>query len=71
MSSQRHVIYIGVTSNIERRVFQHKAHTSAGFTDTYNVTQSGLRRAIRLGDQGDSPGERTEEVAAREESCAD
>ncbi len=22
----------------ERRVFQHKAHTSAGFTDTYNVT---------------------------------
>ena len=38
MSSQRHVIYIGVTSNIERRVFQHKAHTSAGFTDTYNVT---------------------------------
>ncbi len=38
MSSQRRAIYIGVTSSIERRVFQHKAHTSAGFTDTYNVT---------------------------------
>jgi putative endonuclease len=36
MSSQRHVIYIGVTGNIELRV--HKAHTSAGFTDTYDVT---------------------------------
>jgi len=38
MSSQRRVLYVGVTSDIERRVFQHKAHTFGGFTAKYNVT---------------------------------
>jgi putative endonuclease len=38
LSSQRRVLYIGVTSNIERRVFQHKTHAFAGFTAKYNVT---------------------------------
>jgi putative endonuclease len=38
MSSQRRVLYIGITSGIERRVFQHKAHTFGGFTAKYNVT---------------------------------
>jgi putative endonuclease len=38
LSSQRRVLYIGVTSNIERRVFEHKAHTFGGFTAKYNVT---------------------------------
>ncbi len=38
MSSQRRVLYIGITSNILKRVFQHKAHTFAGFTAKYNVT---------------------------------
>ena len=38
MSSQRRVLYIGVTSKLERRVFQHKAHFFAGFTAKYNVS---------------------------------
>ena|SRR5205814_941104 len=38
MASQRRVLYIGITSHIERRVLQHKCHTFAGFTATYNVT---------------------------------
>ena len=37
MSSQRQVLYIGVTSNLEGRVFQHKTHTFKGFTTKYNV----------------------------------
>jgi putative endonuclease len=39
MSSQRHVLYIGITSNIHQRVFQHKTHAFGGFTAKYNVTR--------------------------------
>jgi putative endonuclease len=53
MSSQRRVLYIGVTSKLERRVFQHKAHFFGGFTAKYNVnnlvyfeTYSNVYRAI-------------------------
>ena len=38
MSSQRRVLYTGVTSKLERRVFQHKAHFFGGFTAKYNVS---------------------------------
>lgn len=38
LSSQRRVLYIGMTSNIEQRVFQHKTHAFKGFTAKYNVT---------------------------------
>jgi putative endonuclease len=38
MASQRRVLYIGITSHIERRVRQHKSHTFGGFTAKYNVT---------------------------------
>src|SRR2546430_12909845 len=40
-SSQRRVLYIGVigvTSKLERRVFQHKGHFFGGFTAKYNVS---------------------------------
>ncbi len=30
------VLYIGVTSNIERRVYQHKTKAYKGFTQRYN-----------------------------------
>lgn len=38
LSSQRRVLYIGMTSNIEQRIFQHKTHAFGGFTTKYNVT---------------------------------
>ena len=38
MSSQRRVLYVGITSTLEQRVFQHKQHTLGGFTVKYNVT---------------------------------
>jgi putative endonuclease len=38
MSSQRQVLYIGFTSDIHQRVFQHKAYTFSGFTARYIVT---------------------------------
>lgn len=33
------VLYIGVTNNLERRMYEHKNHLLAGFTDKYNVTR--------------------------------
>ena len=38
LSSQRRVLNIGMTSNIEQRLFQHKTHAFGGFTAKYNVT---------------------------------
>jgi len=33
------VLYIGVTSNLERRVYQHKNKLIKGFTEKYNVNK--------------------------------
>ena len=33
------VLYIGVTNNLERRLYEHKNHLVDGFTDKYNVTK--------------------------------
>ena len=37
MASKSGTLYVGFTSNIKRRVYQHKNHLLPGFTDKYNV----------------------------------
>ena len=39
LASQSRVLYIGVTSNLERRLFEHRQKLIPGFTRKYNVTQ--------------------------------
>jgi putative endonuclease len=38
-SSSRRALYIGMTNNLHKRVFQHKTHAFEGFTDDYNAAR--------------------------------
>ena len=37
MASESGTLYIGVTSNIKKRVWEHKNHLVPGFTDKYMI----------------------------------
>jgi putative endonuclease len=37
MASESGTLYVGLTSNIKRRVHEHKNHLMPGFTDKYGV----------------------------------
>ena len=37
MASKSGTLYVGVTSDIKRRVYEHKQHLIPGFSDKYNV----------------------------------
>jgi putative endonuclease len=37
MASRSGTLYVGLTSNIKRRVDQHKKHSVPGFSDKYSV----------------------------------
>ncbi len=38
-SVSRHVLYIGVTSNLEKRVWEHRNHFYEGFSDKYKTVR--------------------------------
>ncbi len=39
LSNASRVLYTGITSNLERRVWEHKRKQVPGFTQKYNVTR--------------------------------
>lgn len=38
-SASRRALYIGMTNNLRKRVWQHQNHAFEGFTDDYNATR--------------------------------
>jgi putative endonuclease len=39
MTNKAWVLYVGVTNNLERRVYEHRQKLVPGFTAKYNITQ--------------------------------
>jgi len=39
MNKTNSVIYTGVTSNLEKRIYEHKNKVVAGFTSKYNISK--------------------------------
>lgn len=39
MGSKSGTLYIGVTSNLKKRVYEHKNHLIPGFTDKYGINR--------------------------------
>jgi len=39
MTNKSKTLYIGVTDNLERRVYEHKNKLIEGFTKRYNITK--------------------------------
>jgi putative endonuclease len=39
MTNRSRTLYVGVTNDLERRVYQHKQKQIPGFTAKYNITQ--------------------------------
>ena len=37
MGSKSGTLYVGMTSDIKKRVYEHKNHLMPGFTDKYNI----------------------------------
>jgi len=37
MASDSGTLYVGITSNIKKRVHEHKSHLVPGFTDKYDI----------------------------------
>ena len=38
MTNASHTLYVGVTNNLERRVYEHKNKLLEGFTSRYNIS---------------------------------
>lgn len=71
-SPSRRTLYIGMTNNLRKRVWQHKSHTFDGFSDEYNATRlvywesfEDVRNAI------DREKQLVKTLAAREEGLVD
>lgn len=38
-NKDNHVLYVGVTNNLQRRIFEHRTKSIQGFTQRYNLTK--------------------------------
>ncbi|MDB5342854.1 MAG: Excinuclease subunit domain protein [Schlesneria sp.] len=70
-SHRNGTLYIGVTSDLVQRVWQHKNDVAEGFTSEHCVTYARLLRTSRRHGERDRPGKAAEEVESRMEIAFD
>ena len=44
LTNRSKTLYVGVTNNLEKRMYEHKAKLAPGFTNKYNLTPARLLR---------------------------
>jgi len=71
MGSLSGTLYVGISGNLHKRVFQHKFHHFAGFTDRYEVTRLLLLGVLRRSAQSAGARKSTEKMDSREEGRVD
>jgi predicted GIY-YIG superfamily endonuclease len=69
MGSRSGTLYIGMTGNLHKRVFEHKFHRIEGFTDKYRVERLLYRESFRS--EGNQSRKAAQGLEAIEENCAD
>jgi len=71
LASLNRRLYIGVTNDLERRIFQHRAGRAGAFTARYRITRLVILRADRRRPGRDRAGEGTQALEPGKEGCAD
>ena len=64
-------LYIGVTNNIVRRLYQHRFGEVKGFSKRYRLSRARLARALSQCERCDRVREEAERMAPQQEKCAD
>jgi hypothetical protein len=70
-SKKRGTLYIGVTNDIARRVYEHRTGTASGFTRRYGVFRLVYFEDLSDRDRGDPAGDGSETMEAAVEDRAD
>ena len=70
MSNRTHVLYIGFTNDLTRRVTEHQAGLIAGFTQTYHLKRLVYFEVVRKRERSNRAREATQRMAKSEEDHA-
>jgi putative endonuclease len=68
MGSLTGTLYIGISSNLHKRVFQHKFHHHEGFTDRYDVVRLVYWEILRRRSQSPGPRKAIKRMDTREKN---
>ena len=70
-SASRRALYIGMTNNLRKRVWQHKNHIYEGFSDDYNCTRLVYRESFDDVANAIDREKKIEALASRKEGLVD
>jgi predicted GIY-YIG superfamily endonuclease len=71
MASRSRTLYIGVTGNLHKRVFEHKMEGTRWFNCALQLRPPRLVRELPVHSEGDCAGKGAEGLETRKEDCPD